>query len=184
MRKRNITNEQRDNFLKLSSKGISSREIARILNVGDSSVSRTLIAYELALTGKIDELRSKYHKYQQLIAWACEKAGVTLEPEEPEELEEPEPVKPKPDNTALAFVQLAESLRALTSAVQAIDQRLSAMQMTQAGFRSDVAEQAKKIVEAIHVEGDIITQENNKMIDLLAGIKCNTRKRGGGNDAG
>ena len=181
-----------DDILLLREKGLGAKKIAEIYGVNRNSVGFVLQADRLAAEGDLDGLLRLRKNYGSVVDWACAKHNISLEtpvtPEEPTESEpkeEPTESEPKKDldNTAMAFVQLAEGLRALTSAVQAIDQRLSAMQMTQQGLRGELTEHIRKVVETINVNGDIITKEHNRAIDLLGGIKCNTRKRGS-NDAG
>ncbi len=170
-----------DDIILLRDKGLKTIKIAEIYGVNRNTVCYVFQVDRYASERNIDGLTRLHYQYPSLVKWACEKHNISLDkPATPEESTEP---KPAQDNTAMAFVQLAEGLRALTSAVQAIDQRLSAMQMTQQGLRGELTEHIKKVVESINVNGDIITKEHNRAIDLLGGIKCNTRKRGG-NDAG
>lgn len=172
-----------DDIILLREKGLGSAKIAEIYGVNRNSVGFVLQGDRLAAEGDLDGLLRLRKHYGPVVDWACAKYSISLEtPVTPEEVTEPE-TQPALDNTAMAFVQFAEGLRALTSAVQAIDQRLSAMQMTQQGLRGELTEHIRKVVETINVNGDIITKEHNREIELLGGIKCNTRKRGG-NDAG
>ena len=178
-----MNESQYDNVAMLKAKGLKTAEIANVMGVSYSQVNWITRANNAAEAGDTGELIRIQKFNRPMVVWACKKHGVSLgvKQEEPEVIKES---KPAPDNTALAFVQLAESLRALTSAVQAIDQRLSAMQTAQSVLRGDAVDIAKEIVKAMNVNGDILTKEHERMIDLLSGIKCNTRKRGNGNDAG
>lgn len=103
--------------------------------------------------------------------------GITAEPTIPVE-------NHVTDNTAQAFLALLDAVKAqteaikeLTKSVSEIDRRLSAMQLVQSGMRGDVCEKIGKVVEAVNVNGDIITKEHSKMVDHLGGIKQNTKKR-------
>lgn len=88
------------------------------------------------------------------------------------------------DNSGIAVVkilsaitEMTEAIKAMTAAINAIDNRLSTMQMTQAGLRGDFGKEAQRVIEAIHVEGDIITKDQQKAVELLDGIRQNTKKR-------
>ena len=98
--------------------------------------------------------------------------------------DEPKKKTTAEDNTATAVVKLlgaitemAEAVKAMTAAINQIDNRLSTMQMTQAGLRGDFGKEAQRIIEAIHVEGDIISKDQQKMIEHLDKIGHNTKRR-------
>lgn len=181
-----------DNIVMLREKGITIEQTSVFCKCAHATTQRVWQAYKAAQEKNYDVLREIDRRGSNITEWVCAKFGIDAsdirltKPEkkpEPEISEAPKQTAPeKPDNTALAFVQLAEGIRALTAAVDAIDKRLSVMQLTQQGFRGDMNECVKKLVETINVNGDILTKEHERMIDLLGGIKCNTRKRGS-NDA-
>ena len=169
-----LTFEQMDNIVFLREKGLNGAEAASICGVSQQSVSRVYAAYIAARDGNNEELDAIRKNYKRLADWACLKFNIKSAPElAPQQ---------KNDNTAQAVVALLNCINDLTAAIERIDNRLSAMQMTQQGIRGELGEHTKKLVETINVNGDILTKEHERMIDLLGGIKMNTRRRGN-NDA-
>lgn len=162
-----LTNEQYDNIVTLKESGLATMKIASILGIHDSSVRNIWNIYAAVRDGS--PLPKFSQHYTAAVRWATEKTGKTVA----------EPAAPaKEDNTALAFASLLEAVKGITAAVDAIDKRLSAMQMTIAGARGDACENAKKIVEAINVNGDIQTKEWQAIKEKLDAIKTNTKRRG------
>ena len=171
-----------DNIVLLREKGLSIEQTSVFCKVGHATCARVYAAYNAAKNKDYDALRPIAEKSGNIAEWACKRFGLNplvfaneqenaaIEPEKPAEPE-------KPDNTATAFATLVESIKALTSAVDAIDKRLSAMQLTQQGFRGDMSVKISQVVEAVHVEGDILTKEHERMIELLSSIKTNTKRR-------
>lgn len=178
-----LDTETMDNIVLLREKGLTLEQAAVFCKCGHATASRVYSAYQAAMNGDYDTLRSTaLMRSKNIVDWACAKFGITnlVIQNDAENAALDEAAKhEKPDNTATAFVALMESIKALTAAVDAIDKRLCAIQMTQQSFRADTAEAAKKVIEAVNINGDILTKEHERMIDLLGGIKMNTRKRGG-----
>lgn len=167
-----ITREMFDNMILLSDKGLSTVKIAELIGCSDSSVKNAVRAVNYAKAQNMDELRRLSITSKKLVDFACDMAGIKYEA--PFKLEEK--AEPKQDNTATAFATLVDAIKELTNAVNAIDKRLSAMQLTQQGFRGDMSEKIAKVIEAVHVEGDILTKEQTKMVELLGSIKSNTKR--------
>lgn len=164
-----IDDQNMDSILLLREKGLSYQQICDILSTSDATVRRVIKADEAARQHDMAELRTICKGRDHLFTWACKRYGIK------EQEPKPEP-EPKPDNTAKAFSALLDAIKDLTAAVNAIDKRLSAMQLTQQGFRGDMQQQIGKVIEAVNVNGDIITREHDKMVDLLGGIKSNTKR--------
>ena len=177
-----------DNIVMLREKGITIEQASVFCKCAHATTQRVWQAYKAAQEKNYDVLRTIDRRGSNITEWACARFGIDVavlrSPDLEAKAESESNAAPKktaqepPDNTAMAFVQLAEGLRALALAVKDIDNRLSAMQMTQQGFRGDMNDGVKKLAETINVNGDILTKEHERMIDLLGGIKCNTRKRG------
>lgn len=161
--------QKMDSILLLREKGLSYQQICDILITSDATVGRVIKADEAARQHDMAELRTICKDRDLLFTWACNRYGIK------EQEPKPEP-EPNPDNMAKAFTVLLEAIKELTAAVNAIDKRLSAMQLTQQGFRGDMQQQIGKVIEAVNVNGDIITKEHDKMVDLLGGIKSNTKR--------
>ena len=171
---KSVTGEKMDSIQCLLEKGLTAAEAASITGVSEMTAKRVSAAYSAVKSGDIESINRQPSNY---LEWACAKLGVNLKDVNKDKpAEEPKP-ETRPDNTAQALVALLNCINDLTAAIERIDNRLSAMQMTQQGFRGDVTEAAKKLVESIHVEGDILTKEHERMIDILGGIKMNTKKR-------
>ena len=162
-----LTAEQHENIITLKESGLPTMKAASILGIHDSTVRNIYKIYEAV---RDDAPLPKYaENYTAAVKWARERTGKAESTDAPAKKETPD------DNTALAFASLLEAVKALTSAVDAIDKRLSAMQMTIAGARGDATENAKKIVEAINVNGDIQTKEWQAIKEKLDAIKTNTK---------
>lgn len=159
-----MTADQMDHIVTLAESGIPQAKIAAILGVSEYTVSSTYGIYQKIKNG--EPLPKHLERTPGTIKWACEKLGKTMAQPATET---------KDDNTALAFSSLLEAIKSLTSAVDAIDQRLSAMQMTLAGARGDAGENTKRIVEAININGDIQTKEWQAIKEKLDAIKTNTK---------
>jgi len=158
-----------DNIALLIDKGLGIEQIGAICGIGHATVSRIKTAYKAAQDGDMETLM---RATPYIGEWASRKCGIVIAAPATEN-----PKPEKPDNTAAAFAALLESIKELTAAVNAIDKRLSAMQLTQQGFRGDVGEKIGKVVEAVNVNGDILTKEHDKMIELLGSVKSNTKRR-------
>jgi hypothetical protein len=166
-----MTAEQFDNAFLMKSSGISNDDVGKILGCSGDQIKAIMQVAKAAQASDIETLIRLRNVRRNVVDWACEKFSVSLEnPAEPPAQE------PASDNTALAFGKLIESIECLTKAVQAIDHRLSAMQLTQQGFRADMQQSIAKAIEAIHVEGDILTKEHIQMIETLGAIKSNTKR--------
>ena len=164
-----LTTEQLEHIIVLTESGLTLRKAAEILGVSEYSVGVTAQIYRNLKDGT--PLPKHAERTPGTIKWACEKLGKDFDAvmgKAPKE-------EPKDDNTALAFASLLEAVKALTSSVDAIDKRLSAMQMTIAGARGDASENTKKIVEAININGDIQTKEWQAIKEKLDAIKTNTK---------
>lgn len=164
-----VDDQKMDSILLLREKGLSYQQICDILSTSDATVGRIIKADEAARQHDMTELRTICKDRNHLFTWACKRHGIK------EQEPKPEP-EPKPDNTAKAFAALLDAIKDLTAAVNAIDKRLSAMQLTQQGFRADMQQQICKAIEAANVNGDIITKEHDKMVDMLGSIKSNTKR--------
>ena len=164
-----INDQKMDSILLLREKGLSYQQICDILSTSDATVGRVIKADEAARQHDMAEMRTICKGRDHLFTWACKRYGIK------EQEPKPEP-EPKPDNTAKAFAALLDDIKDLTAAVNAIDKRLSAMQLTQQGFRGDMQQQIGKVIEAVNVNGDIITKEHDKMVDMLGVIKSNTKR--------
>ena len=171
-----------DKIILLYRKGLKTTQIVGILNVSDSVINNAVSIYENISND--NPLHRRMREKMHMVEWACKRLGKSVD--DVRFIEEKEPASEssadsqteiKVDNTALAFAALLDSIKALTAEVAAINTRLSDIQLTQQGFRSDCSEKAKAIVEAINVNGDILTKEYDRMIDILGGIKQNTKRR-------
>lgn len=180
MRNVPITKNSMDTAAMLHQKGVMNKQIMELCQISNTALARIIRGYKAADAKDTDALRQLRYESLTVFEWACERGGIRPEEVLPEEKQAEEPKtdqhEPKPDNTALAFTALVESIKALTAAVNAIDKRLSAMQLTQQGFRGDMQQQIGKVIEAVNVNGDILTKEHDKMVDLLGGIKSNTKR--------
>ena len=190
-----IDDQKMDSILLLREKGLSYQQICDILSTSDATVGRVIKADEAARQHDMAELRTICKDREHLLAWACKRYGIKEQ--------EPKPApEPKPDNTAKAFTALLDAInnnteetvsvvlhfidsigqylspeiKELKDSINALDKRLSAMQLTQQGFRADVQQQVAKVIEAVNVNGDIITKDQEKSIELLSGIKSNTKR--------
>ena len=172
-----IDEQKLDNIALLVENGLKIEQIASIVGIGHASASRVKAVIIAAKNNDYEAMQRSCRGSQRIIDWACMKYGIKS-PESKQEAPQEAPKQEKPDNTATAFSALLESIKELTAAVNAIDKRLSAMQLTQQGFRGDMGEKIGKVVEAVNVNGDILTKEHDKMIELLGGIKSNTKRRG------
>ena len=193
-----MSDAMRDDIVMLLKSGIPTGKVAGITKKSKSAIRIVRRCYDAAHSGDVETLRKLAPKSTVAVMWACNSAGlnfdtVVLETAPVEEastaVEPTPPVERTTDNTAQAFVAVldavieqTEAVKALASSINGIDSRLSQLQMTVKGFRDETAEQAKKLVEAINVNGDIITREHDKMVDLLGAVKMNTKKLRGGRD--
>lgn len=175
MRNVPMTKNSMDTAAMLHSKGVQNKQIMDLCQISNTALARIIRGYKAADAKDTDALRQLRFESLTVFEWACERGGIRPEDVLPEQAPKPEP-EPKPDNTAKAFTALVESIKELTAAVNAIDKRLSAMQLTQQGFRGDMQQQIGKVIEAVNVNGDILTKEHDKMVDLLGGIKSNTKR--------
>lgn len=204
LQKKGMTVEMIKKVFDLHEAGLTGVKIAQILDISETSVSRVVFAYKSAKDRNFAALqRLRVAGNVTLAEFAADSFGVlpdfrravqafqaeTIDatnvfPPDDATTAAPPPAAPQNDNTAAAIVKLlaaigemAEQIKAVGSAINAIDNRLSTMQMTQAGLRGDVGREMQKVIEAVHVEGDILTKDQQQMIDLLGGIKQNTKKR-------
>lgn len=166
--------EQMEHIALLTDSGLTSPKIASIMNLNEVSVRNVVSIYLHMKNGEPVTDTSK-NRFPTAIKWACGKFGKDYD--EVMGIKTPAATKlePKEDNTALAFAALLESIKGLTEAVNAIDTRLSAMQMTLSGTRDEARQDTKKIVEAININGDIQTKEWQVMKEKLEAIKMNTK---------
>jgi hypothetical protein len=166
-----ITVEQLEHIALLTDNGLTAPKIAAIMNLNVVTVRNVVSIYVHMKNGEPVTETSK-SRYPAAIKWACGKFGKNYN-----EIMNRKPAAPEPkeDNTALAFATMLEAIKALTEAVNAIDTRLSAMQMTLSGTRDEARQDTKKIVEAININGDILTKEWQAMKEKLEAIKMNTR---------
>lgn len=156
----------------MTAAGMNGKQIAGILGISQQTVSTFLLVYKVLSSG--EPLPQHLLRHQGYIEWSCNKLGLDANEflNVPQETQEE-----RRDNTALAFAALLDSVKALTAAVDAIDKRLSAMQMTIAGARDDANQGVKKLVETININGDIQTKEWQTIKDKLEAIKINTKRR-------
>lgn len=162
-----LTDNQREHMLTLREANFSNGQIADIIGCSINTVRSLFSLYDAAQEGK--QLSETFIRTQPAhVRFVQNKLGIAPAAKEQK--------APKHDNTALAMVSLLDAITALTKAVDAIDQRLSAMQMTMSGFRGDAAEQSKKLVETINVNGDIQTKEWQAIREKLDAIKTNTKR--------
>lgn len=176
----NIDAKKYEHIVSAITAGLTQEETADMLSVSRMTVQRVARLEKSAKARDLEDLREMNRSSKNLVRIACQKYGITLDAQ-PMALPTAEP---KEDNTAAAFVALLETVKELTDTVKdlskglaAVDQRLSAMQMTVQGIRQEAKEHATKIVETININGDIQTKEYQRQNDFLAAIKTNTKKR-------
>lgn len=178
-----LTEEKMDNILLLRESNVPIAKAAELLAVGESTISRVMTAYEAAKVKDYSKLRDISRGGAPAVIWACRKFQIDYSAEidgAANDVQE----EPKTDNTAQAFLSLLDAVRAqtdalkeLTKTVASIDSRLTAMQLTQSGFRGDMGEKIKSVVEAINLNADYLEKELQRANDSLGGIKQNTKKR-------
>ena len=158
--------------------GLRMEKVAVKYGVSSASAYRIIRAEAAALNGDLDALRRMQKFSERVVDIACRKHGISLRGEVRNEVAVP-PV----DNIAHVvgrvlelLEELAQSSRDTAVALQGISTELSALRMAVAGTRKDMNERMDKVVEAVNVNGDIITKEHDKMIDLLGAVKMNTKK--------
>lgn len=160
-----LTDSQRENMLAMRDAKFTNLQIADIFSCSPSAVSTLFSIYDAVREGR--PVNPNYAQSQPAhVRFVQNKLGISQREEK----------APEKDNTALAMVTLLEAIKELTASVNAIDNRLSAMQMTMSGFRGDAAEQSKKLVETINVNGDIQTKEWQAIREKLDAIKTNTKR--------
>lgn len=177
MANRVISDEQKEHIITMRKAGMTNADIAAIVGLSEKSViSLTRIYYSLN-DGKT-LAKSDLHYYGHYIQWCCKKLGLDYDAVMSADGDGGRSGEERTaDNTALAFAALLEAVKSLAAAVDAIDKRLSAMQMTLAGSRDDANQNAKKLVETININGDIQTKEWQAIRDKLEAIKINTKRR-------
>lgn len=175
-----------DKIIMLAENGLSGAAVGNILDVAPSTVSRMLSVYSALRDGK--PLSAAQRKLTVAIKYACRRLNLDpaeyLDKVEPEQ--DPPADPPQRDNTALAFAGFMDALKGLTDAIRAIDDRLTAMQMTMQGHRGEARVYTDKIVEAININGDIVSKEHRALEDKLEAVKINTkslRRRGNERDS-
>lgn len=175
-----------DKIIMLADNGLTCAAIGNILGVQPSTASRIQSVYFALRDGK--PLTDAQRKLTVAIKYACQR--LNLDPAEylgkPEPKQEPPADPPQRDNTALAFAGFMDALKGLTDAIRAIDDRLTAMQMTMQGHRGEARVYTDKIVEAININGDIVSKEHRVLEDKLEAVKINTkslRRRGNDRDS-
>lgn len=165
-----LTDNQREHMLTLREANFSNGQIADIIGCSINTVRSLFSLYDAAQEGK--QLSDTFIRTQPAhVRFVQNKLGIAPAAKGKEQK------APEHDNTALAMVSLLDAITALTKAVDAIDQRLSAMQMSIAGARDDSNQNAKKLVETINVNGDIQTKEWQAIKEKLDCIKTNTKPR-------
>lgn len=165
-----LNDNQRDHMLALREANFSANQIADIIGCSRGTVAAFFSIYDAAKDGRpINE--TYIHTQPAHVRFVQNKLGITPTDKKSEQK------APEQDNTALAMVSLLEAIKTLTASVDAIDQRLSAMQMSIAGARDDANQQTKKLVETINVNGDIQTKEWSAINNKLECIKTNTKPR-------
>lgn len=183
MRGKSVTPEIMESAWLLRTKGLTDKEICGIIGMSydwcnDFSRIIRLVEAEDAAT-----LKTSYPNRAKLVGWICEKVGKDYDklmgiPAEPTVRAE------KTDNTAQAFVTLleavkeqTEAIKELTRVVTGMDGQLSQLRLVVSGFRGDVGERIKGVVEAINYNGDQATKEHDKAIEHLSMIRSQTKKR-------
>ena len=151
--------------------GIAQSSIASILGISDSTVSRLIVAYDTIESG--GQLSGSLTNSTNIVRWVCEKLGksydvVTGHSQMPA-------VEQNDANRAAEVELIVEAIGKIETAIDNLDKRLSAMQMTLQSFRQESQESTKKIVESINVNGDIATKEREKIADKIEAVKMNTR---------
>ena len=146
--------------------------------MGRSTVDRTILVYNAAKNNDTEELLKQTHNAGLAVRYACEDFNITLD----------EPIvaavaQAQHDNTALAVAKLYEMLdgisagmKTLADTIQALSTEMSTLRMVVSGTRKDMNAGVDKVVESINVNGDILTKEHDKMVDILGGIKMNAKK--------
>lgn len=163
-----ITDIVRDNIALLIENGMTDDSIAKVLSVSASSVKVQRYVMNAVKENDLDAVETiRRNRNAPLAEWVCRKYGITKE----------EPKAPQADNTAQAVVSLLNAIRDLTVAVESIKQTLDAIASGQATMRGNLDEHFRKVNETINVNGDILTKEHDRMIDILGGIKMNTKKK-------
>lgn len=171
--RRIITDEMRDHAITMRDAGMKSMAISAILGTSKGPIDATFQIYDAVKEDK--PLTDYCYRTPSIIRWACARLGKDYDAVTNRTTEITP--KQKEDNTALAFMSLLEAVKNLTDAVNGIETRMSAMQMTLAGMRDDGNQNGKKIIETINVNGDIQTKEWQAIKDKLEAIKNNTKRR-------
>ena len=171
-----ISDEVYDAVLTEYNVGLRMEKIAKKYGISLASAYRILKAEAAAREGDLDALRRLEKMSSRATEIACRKHGVSLINDFSAP---PVPV----DNTAHVVArvmelleELAQSSRDTAVALRGISTELSALRMAVSGGRKDANERMDKVVEAVNVNGDIITKEHDRMIDLLGAVKMNTKK--------
>lgn len=183
-----IKDTVRDKIITLHEKGLKNIDIAETLDVAPSSVSRLVSVYDALKAG--NPLTEPQRRLRLAIDYCCTKLGLDQDEvlaAKPEPKPEPESeqltiIPPQRDNTALAFAGFMDALKGLTDAIRAIDDRLTAMQMTIQGHRGEARVYTDKIVEAININGDIVSKEHRVVEEKLERIQINTKRLRKAND--
>lgn len=176
------TVETYERVVELREHDVKAELVSELTNLSCATINRIMIIEKAAKAGDITELANLMNgRASGFIKIAMGKYALSFN-ETTQQIEtaptpKKEGKKAAPDNTAQAFCQMIIVMESIAAYLKNIDDSLTQMKMTQVGLRSNVESSCQKFIEAIHVEGDIITKDHNRMIDLLGGIKQNTKKR-------
>lgn len=190
MAKRIITNEERNNAVLLSEKGLSTKEIASILNLGSNTVMYILRANERV--GKLDyegvRNDSGLMQNNAVIKWACEINGVNYDSfietvvngEKKQEPEEPKKEQAKPD---ACITDLEDAIHV---ASRLITDKVTEQIHTEAEMLARKLDQIATIIQSVcreatmkqNANADIALQEAKKQTEVLSWIRSNTKRKG------
>ena len=158
--------ERVDAILEMLEKGVGYRTIAAAYGTSQSHLSRFAAAMKDAKAKAVPSDRAQ-ELPRDVLHRIYARYGIELREEQPE----PPAKEDVPDSTVQAFLSMVAVLERIEAHMKNIDDRMSAMQMTLAGLRGNVEQGCAKMIEAVHVEGDIISKEHREMVEALGYIK-------------
>lgn len=103
----------------------------------------------------------------------------------PKEEPKPEaPAAPEPNpNDLLVLGELRDTMREMRDAAADLRQVLTQIQMVLQGFRKETGERLTEIKESVHIEGDILSHDIDRVQALVDAIKGHTKQMAkGGRD--